>query len=236
MAMDTVLYSTLLPVDCGKLSSLTIDGRPAVSSSISHCKPTSTPTPLHHKGFLSLVPVHEREELWKRVSFHESDNESMNSIEDDDKVPWKMLHHDLLVFKDVSIDSRDMYGLSGSSSSSSSVAVQSLLPSSRHSQEDPEREKDFHVNVGYAIRTLREDLPNMFHKDVTYDIYRYKLGSLLLDLHLKSISILPLQIIFSECVYSLTLKVLILNIFLNSYICIHTHTHIHIYLLNYFAK
>ncbi|XP_024516010.1 uncharacterized protein LOC112340955 [Selaginella moellendorffii] len=31
---------------------------------------------------------------------------------------------------------------------------------------------DYHVNVGYAIRTLREELPVLFHRDLSYQIYR----------------------------------------------------------------
>ncbi|MCO5560879.1 hypothetical protein L7F22_014499 [Adiantum nelumboides] len=53
---------------------------------------------------------------------------------------------------------------------SATAAVQSTPPS-KQKQEDPEGQ-DFHVNIGYAIRTLREELPCMFYKDLTYDIYR----------------------------------------------------------------
>ncbi|KDP27700.1 hypothetical protein JCGZ_19823 [Jatropha curcas] len=31
---------------------------------------------------------------------------------------------------------------------------------------------DFYVNLGLAVRTLREDLPSLFAKDLNYDIYR----------------------------------------------------------------
>lgn len=31
---------------------------------------------------------------------------------------------------------------------------------------------DYHVNVGYAIRTLREELPTLFYKEMSYNIYR----------------------------------------------------------------
>ncbi|KAI5073838.1 hypothetical protein GOP47_0011851 [Adiantum capillus-veneris] len=53
---------------------------------------------------------------------------------------------------------------------SATAAVQSTPPP-KQKQEDPE-EQDFHVNIGYAIRTLREELPCMFYKDLSYDIYR----------------------------------------------------------------
>lgn len=32
---------------------------------------------------------------------------------------------------------------------------------------------DFYVNLGLAVRTLREDMPLLFTKDLNYDIYRY---------------------------------------------------------------
>lgn len=31
---------------------------------------------------------------------------------------------------------------------------------------------DFYVNLGLAVRTLREDLPLIFTRDLNYDIYR----------------------------------------------------------------
>ena len=167
MAMDSVLYpSLLLPVDSGKLSSLVIDGalgRPLTSSAL--CKPN----PTSPKVSLSLAPT-SGEDLWSRVPFDESDSGVINAMENDE-IQWNRLYCDLFVLKDVRSD-RDFYAMSASSSSSS-VAVQSLLPYSKQSQEDPEKEKDFHVNVGYAIRTLREELPNMFYKELTYEIYRY---------------------------------------------------------------
>lgn len=33
---------------------------------------------------------------------------------------------------------------------------------------------DFYLNLGLAVRTLRDDLPSLFSKDLNYDIYRYK--------------------------------------------------------------
>ncbi|RZS12636.1 hypothetical protein BHM03_00044110 [Ensete ventricosum] len=31
---------------------------------------------------------------------------------------------------------------------------------------------DFYLNLGVAVRTLRNDLPSLFSKDLNYDIYR----------------------------------------------------------------
>lgn len=44
-------------------------------------------------------------------------------------------------------------------------------PPSRQKQES-ERPDDYYVNVGYAIRTIREELPNVFYKDINYELYR----------------------------------------------------------------
>ena len=51
-----------------------------------------------------------------------------------------------------------------------STALQSSPPP-RQKQESRLGD-DYYVNVGYAIRTLREELPSMFYKPLTYDIYR----------------------------------------------------------------
>lgn len=32
---------------------------------------------------------------------------------------------------------------------------------------------EFYINLGLAVRTLREDLPLLFTKDLNYDIYRF---------------------------------------------------------------
>ncbi|KAH9316317.1 hypothetical protein KI387_024944 [Taxus chinensis] len=50
------------------------------------------------------------------------------------------------------------------------VAVQASPPP-RQKLED-KRRNDYYVNMGSAIRTLREDLPVLFSKEFTYDIYR----------------------------------------------------------------
>ncbi|KAJ7129920.1 hypothetical protein O6H91_Y558400 [Diphasiastrum complanatum] len=42
----------------------------------------------------------------------------------------------------------------------------------REQKYESNEEDDFYVNVGYAIRTLREELPTLFYKELTFDIYR----------------------------------------------------------------
>lgn len=86
-------------------------------------------------------------------------------IESTDEHQWSPLCY-LLSSEDPSSDS-----FLGSISRFSATAAVQSTPPSRQKQEDPDKQ-DFHVNIGYAIRTLREELPCMFYKDLTYDIYR----------------------------------------------------------------
>ncbi|GFZ00978.1 hypothetical protein Acr_14g0006130 [Actinidia rufa] len=41
------------------------------------------------------------------------------------------------------------------------------------SKEDEEKQ-NYHVNTGYAIRTLREEFPELFYKELAFDIYRFE--------------------------------------------------------------
>ncbi|MDD0213400.1 hypothetical protein PSY81_23685, partial [Shigella flexneri] len=45
---------------------------------------------------------------------------------------------------------------------------------SKAEEEEEERKKqDYYVNTGYAIRTLREEFPELFYRELSFDIYRY---------------------------------------------------------------
>lgn len=55
---------------------------------------------------------------------------------------------------------------SGSTTSSSSAYA-----SSKHRKEAEEKQ-NYYVNMGYAIRCLREEFPELFHREPTFDIYR----------------------------------------------------------------
>jgi hypothetical protein len=74
-----------------------------------------------------------------------------------------------------------------SSSYSSSVYLQrkpTVLQDKPHLSQSPERrdnqesnrnqKDDFYLNLGMAVRTLRDDLPSLFVRDLNYDIYRYE--------------------------------------------------------------
>ncbi|CAH9112700.1 unnamed protein product [Cuscuta epithymum] len=48
----------------------------------------------------------------------------------------------------------------------------SASSSSTKISKEEEEKRDYYLNTGYAIRTLREEYPTLFQKDLTYDIYR----------------------------------------------------------------
>ncbi|KAK9792740.1 hypothetical protein WJX73_002863 [Symbiochloris irregularis] len=74
------------------------------------------------------------------------------------------------------------YGLAAFSSHAASVARSPLGSPTRPAGRSlsifgggcPSGDKDpnFYANVGSAIRTLRDEIPTLFYKDLTYDIYR----------------------------------------------------------------
>ncbi|XP_075492823.1 uncharacterized protein LOC142530844 [Primulina tabacum] len=39
-------------------------------------------------------------------------------------------------------------------------------------EEEEEERRNYHVNTGYAIRTLREEFPELFYRELSFDIYR----------------------------------------------------------------
>lgn len=43
---------------------------------------------------------------------------------------------------------------------------------SLQSKPPPKQNEEFYINTGYAIRALREELPSMFYRELTFDIYR----------------------------------------------------------------
>ncbi|KAK1280683.1 hypothetical protein QJS04_geneDACA014890 [Acorus gramineus] len=64
--------------------------------------------------------------------------------------------------------------LSPSLISSSSSATPFPSPCSADHDNRPinREDNDFHLNLGYAVRSLREDLPNLFSRDLDFTIYR----------------------------------------------------------------
>ncbi|KAK2995820.1 hypothetical protein RJ640_006159, partial [Escallonia rubra] len=53
-----------------------------------------------------------------------------------------------------------------------SAAVEQVSPSSSKRSKEEEEKQNYHVNTGYAIRTLREEFPELFYRELTFNIYR----------------------------------------------------------------
>ncbi|KAK8451857.1 hypothetical protein SEVIR_5G016300v4 [Setaria viridis] len=47
-----------------------------------------------------------------------------------------------------------------------------LAAAARRREEDEEERQRYYLNMGYAIRTLREELPDVLYKEPSFDIYR----------------------------------------------------------------
>lgn len=45
-------------------------------------------------------------------------------------------------------------------------------PVKQESKQEEEKQ-DYYVNMGYAIRTLREEFPELFYRELSFDIYRF---------------------------------------------------------------
>lgn len=56
---------------------------------------------------------------------------------------------------------------------------QSPSPVQSNSKQNKEEEKqNYYVNMGYAIRTLREEFPQVFYRELSFDIFRLDLNLL----------------------------------------------------------
>lgn len=49
---------------------------------------------------------------------------------------------------------------------------------SKQRKEKEEEKQNYYVNMGYAIRTLREDFPDLFYRELGFDIYRFEFDPL----------------------------------------------------------
>lgn len=48
-----------------------------------------------------------------------------------------------------------------------------VAPTAQDKKEEEKKKDDFYLNLGTAVRTLREDLPLLFSRDLNYEIYRF---------------------------------------------------------------
>ncbi|GFS38764.1 DUF2358 family protein [Actinidia rufa] len=73
--------------------------------------------------------------------------------------------------KDSEVEVSDLgynLGLYGLFSAPEKLSTTSLPKQSKEEEE----KQNYHVNTGYAIRTLREEFPELFYKELSFDIYR----------------------------------------------------------------
>lgn len=63
------------------------------------------------------------------------------------------------------------------SSSLQTSTAQVAKVSTPHDKQQQQPKDEFYLNLGLDVRTIREDLPLIFIKDLNYDIYRYSFNS-----------------------------------------------------------
>ena len=59
----------------------------------------------------------------------------------------------------------------------------------RPSKEEEEKQ-NYYVNMGYAIRTLREEFPELFYRELSFDIYRFGVDCIYLCLFIMFTTLL----------------------------------------------
>ena len=55
---------------------------------------------------------------------------------------------------------------------STQLELDTAVRMAREKKQESEEQDDFYANLGSAIRTLREEMPHLFCRDLTYEIYR----------------------------------------------------------------
>jgi hypothetical protein len=84
----------------------------------------------------------------------------------------KPFHH-TLSSSSKPISQYSLFLTSSSPSLQTSKVAQVNTPSLATQDKQNQHQKDeFYLNLGLAVRTLREDMPLIFVKDLNYDIYR----------------------------------------------------------------
>ncbi|KAJ0258236.1 Uncharacterized protein HA466_0070590 [Hirschfeldia incana] len=76
----------------------------------------------------------------------------------------------------VTVSPRDLYGVNKSQKSrlyvKFSAPVKEDCEISTKKEEEEENKHNYYVNMGHAVRCLREELPSLFYKEPNFDIYR----------------------------------------------------------------
>lgn len=89
--------------------------------------------------------------------------------EDRSKITYHHRHHH---HRGYSVVSRPVSLTTISSKLLYTLPAQTTLPAATQENKRHDQRDDFYVNLGLAVRTLREELPLLFIKDLNYEIYR----------------------------------------------------------------
>lgn len=84
----------------------------------------------------------------------------------------KPFHQTLSSSKPISQCSLFFTSSSPSLQTSTARVAQVNTPLATQDKQNQHQKDDFYLNLGLAVRTLREDMPLIFVKDLNYDIYR----------------------------------------------------------------
>lgn len=57
---------------------------------------------------------------------------------------------------------------------SAPVQTSTTSSSTEVNEEEEEEKRNYYLNTGYAIRTIREEFPSLFYKELSFDIYRFE--------------------------------------------------------------
>ncbi|OIT39175.1 PREDICTED: uncharacterized protein LOC109238449 [Nicotiana attenuata] len=99
-------------------------------------------------------------------------NLSTNLLHSKDKLPVVHHHHHHLSPLSSASSSDLLLDIPLLSAAARVVQVNRAPPTLQKERNNDHNNDDFYVNLGLAVRTLREDLPLIFTKDLNYDIYR----------------------------------------------------------------
>lgn len=84
------------------------------------------------------------------------------------KLKEKPIHHTLSQMK----PNYSLSPLSPLASVQTPTLLEDAQVNNSKGEQDKQQRDDFYVNLGMAVRTLREDMPLIFAEDLNYDIYR----------------------------------------------------------------
>lgn len=73
------------------------------------------------------------------------------------------------------IDARDLPGVKNRKSRLYGKFSAPVKEDCKVSREEEENKQSYYVNMGHAVRCIREEFPSLFYKEPNFDIYRFGL-------------------------------------------------------------